>query len=62
MSNKTGNEADVLSNRVNVAFAQQQALMRSWLPQNTNQNSSGAKTEQELLKEDEEMSKAGPEL
>lgn len=58
----TPTEADVIFNRANVALARSQRLVQSWLPTNTSQETLPQKTEQELLKEDEELFKPTPEL
>lgn len=58
----TPTEADVIFNRANFALARNQRLVQSWLPTNTSQETHLQKTEQELLKEDEELFKSTPEL
>lgn len=55
-------DADVIFNRANVALARSQSLIQSWLPPKTSQEVAHQKSEQELLKEDEELFKPVPEL
>jgi hypothetical protein len=55
-------EADVIFNRANVALAHSQRLVQSWLPTKTSHEALPQKTDQELLKEDEELFKPTPEL
>ena len=55
-------DADVIFNRANVALARSQGLIQSWLPPKTSQEVAHQKSEQELLKEDEELFKPVPEL
>ncbi|KEQ70564.1 hypothetical protein M436DRAFT_14949, partial [Aureobasidium namibiae CBS 147.97] len=55
-------DADVVFNRANVALANSQRLVQSWLPTKTRQETQPQKTHQELLKEDEELFKPTPEL
>ena len=58
----TPTDADVIFNRANVALANSQRLVQSWLPTKTSQETQPQKTHQELLKEDEELFKPTPEL
>ncbi|KAG9551875.1 hypothetical protein KCU77_g19262, partial [Aureobasidium melanogenum] len=58
----TPTEADVIFNRANVALARSQRLVQSWLPTKTSHETLPQKTDQELLKEDEELFKPTPEL
>ncbi|KAG9677989.1 hypothetical protein KCU95_g16007, partial [Aureobasidium melanogenum] len=58
----TPTEADVIFNRANVALARSQRLVQSWLPTKTSHETLPQKTDQKLLKEDEELFKPTPEL
>ncbi|OBW63810.1 MAG: Proline iminopeptidase [Aureobasidium pullulans] len=55
-------DSDVIFNRANVALARSQRLVQSWLPTKSAQETVQSKSEQELLKEDEELFKSTPEL
>jgi hypothetical protein len=58
----TPTDADVVFNRANIALAHSQRLVQSWLPTKTGHDAQPQKTQQELLKEDEELFKPTPEL
>lgn len=59
---KEPSEADIIFNRANVALARSQRLIQSWLPPKSAEEIANAKSEEELLKEDEELFKPTPEL
>jgi hypothetical protein len=58
----TPTDADVVFNRANIALAHSQRLVQSWLPTKTGHDAQPQKTQQELLKEDEDLFKPTPEL
>jgi hypothetical protein len=59
----TPSEADIVFNRANVALARSQRLIQSWLPPKTAEDVVHEQhSTQDLLKEDEQVFKATPEL
>lgn len=54
-------EADVIFNRANVALARSQRLVASWLPPKTAEELANAKSEEELLREEDEIFTPVPE-
>jgi hypothetical protein len=59
---KEPSEADIIFNRANVALAKNQRLVASWLPPPTTDELAGAKSQEELDKEEAEMFAPVPEL
>lgn len=55
-------EADIIFNRANVALANSQRLVASWLPPRTADELKNAKTEEEIEKEEREMFTPVPEV
>ncbi|CAI7615561.1 unnamed protein product [Penicillium discolor] len=54
-------ESDVILNRANVALSRSQRLVASWLPQQTSEELSNPKTDEELQREEDEIFTAVPE-
>ena len=54
-------ESDVILNRANVALARSQRLVSSWLPAQTDDELTSAKTEEELQREEAEIFTTVPE-
>ncbi|KAG5302039.1 DUF3245 superfamily domain-containing protein [Histoplasma ohiense] len=54
-------EADIVFNRANVALARSQRLIASWLPPKTAEEIANTKTEEELLREEDEIFTPVPE-
>lgn len=54
-------ESDVILNRANVALSRSQRLVASWLPQQTPEELSNPKTDEELQQEEDEIFTAVPE-
>lgn len=54
-------ESDVVLNRANVALSRSQRLVASWLPQQTTEELSNPKTDEELQQEEDEIFTAVPE-
>jgi hypothetical protein len=55
-------ESDIVFNRASLALAKSQRLIASWLPPKAPQEATGAKTEEELEKEESEAFLPIPEL
>jgi len=58
---KTNHETDVILNRANIALARSQRLVASWLPARTAEELANTKSEEELLREEDEIFKPVPE-
>jgi hypothetical protein len=56
------NEADIIVNRANVALAQSQRLIASWLPPRTDEERANAKSEEDIEEEEREIFTPVPEL
>jgi hypothetical protein len=54
-------EADIIFNRANVALAKTQRLIASWLPPPTPEELANAKSEEELIKEEQDIFAPVPE-
>lgn len=58
---KNNHETDVILNRANIALARSQRLVASWLPARTAEELANTKSEEELLREEDEIFKPVPE-